>query len=84
MLMIKIELHPGGDESKARLIGMIAIANDGTGDEQTGSYNVVASHAGKYLGKRPEPYKTGKVQSFARGLSPYRLLARALKALGET
>ncbi len=83
MIVVKMELWPGGDKSKARPLGVIMIANDGTGDAESGDYLVEASHAGKYFGKRKEPYKSGKVKGFLRGLSPYRLLYRALKAINE-
>jgi hypothetical protein len=83
MIVVKVELWPFGDEDKARLLGVLMIANDGTGDNKKASYEVQASHAGKYFGKRKEPYKTGRVEGFLRSLSPYRLIFRALKALGE-
>lgn len=84
MIVVKIELWPGGDKEKARPLGVVTLFNDGTGDRATGNYNVIASHAGKFFGKKKEPYKKGRVVGFLRNLSPYRLLFRALKALGET
>lgn len=84
MIVVRIELWPHGDQARARQLGVIAITNDGTGTAATGNYEVVASHAGNYFGKRKEPYKRGRVRGFLRNLSPYRLLFRALKELGET
>ena len=83
MIVVTMELHPHGDKTKARPLGVIMIANDCTGDESLGNYEVTASHAGHFFGKRKEPYKTGKVKGFPRKWSPYKLLARALKAIGE-
>jgi len=83
MVVVKIEMWPHGDESKAYPLGKIEIANDGTGDAQSGNYDVTAFHAGIFYGKRREPYKTGRVVGFLRRLSPYALLAKALKAIGE-
>lgn len=83
-VVVKIELWPGGDERKARPLGCLTIVNDGTGTGKVGHYDVEASHAGVYLGKRKEPYKTARVSGFARHLSPYRLVCRALQALRET
>ena len=83
-VVVKIELWPGGDEKKAIPLGGLTICNDGTGTSKVGNYDVEASHAGKYFGKRREPYKRGHVSGFGRHLSPYRLLFRALKAIRET
>lgn len=85
MIVVKMELWPGGDETRARGLGTIIIANDGTGTGEVGHYNATASHAGKYFEKRGgEIWKKGRVVNFARSLSPYRLLSRVLKAMGET
>lgn len=83
MVVVRIEMWPHGDESKAYPLGAVFIANDGTGDASLGNYDVTAVHAGAYFGKRKEPYKTGRVVGFLRKLSPYTLVAKALKAIGE-
>ncbi|HWB13318.1 MAG TPA: hypothetical protein VG826_29100 [Pirellulales bacterium] len=83
MVVVKIELWPHGDEEQKRPLGVLTIANDGSGDARVGHYDVTASHAGAYFGRRREPYRTGKVRGFPRQLSPYRLVCRALKAIGE-
>lgn len=80
MVVCKIELHPGGDKSKAEPLGVIMIANDGTGTLEEGNYDVYLSHAGIYW--RKEGYwKSGKC-SYKRSLSPYHLVLNALKACG--
>jgi len=79
MIVVKIELWPLGDQSKARTLGIANIANDGTGDPSNGNYKVALSHAGKFFGK-PGVYKSGEVKNFNRSLSPYHLLMRALQA----
>lgn len=84
MIVVIIELWPGGCPDGKRQLGEIVISNDGSGTTEIGNYEVVASHAGNYFGKRPEPYKRGSVSGFARKLSPYRLLCRALHAIRET
>lgn len=83
MVVVKIEMWPHGDETKMYPLGVITIANDGTGTTTTGNYQVTASHSGSYFGQRPEPYKKGRVLGFLRNLSVYRLVARALAAIGE-
>ena len=81
MLVVKIELWPKGDESKARQIGRIDIINDGTGTSEFGNYNVNIHHS-ELLNKTPLSrfYKIGKVTGFMRKLSPYHLLMRALSS----
>lgn len=83
MVVVKIELWPKGDESKARQIGEVQIINDGTGDLVNGNYKVNVKHGGSYFGK-PGNYKSGRVTKFRRLLSPYHLVQRALNsALGR-
>lgn len=84
MIVVRIELWPHGDESSSKPLGVLVISNDGTGNQQLGNYSVTASHAGDFYGKRKEPFKQGVVTGFLRHLSPYRLIYRALKAIGET
>ncbi len=79
MVVVKIEIHPCGDATRARQIGEVRIANDGTGTAEFGNYDVELLHSGAWWGT-PGVYRRGKVLRFARNLSPYHLLARALKA----
>lgn len=83
MIVVKMELWPGGDESRMRPLGTVHIINDGTGSVARGNYTVEAFHAGSYI-KRKGVWKRGRVRGFLRNLSPYRLLCRALTAVGET
>lgn len=83
MIVVKMELWPGGDESRMRPLGTIVITNDGTGNAEVGNYRYTLSHAGKFFGKRKEPFKQGRVIRFIRTLSPYRLLCRVLKEARE-
>lgn len=83
MIVVTIELWPGGDKEKRRPLGVLTITNDGTGNEKEGNYRGAASHAGKFFGKGRGVYKEGVVRGFKRILSPYRLLFRMLKAMGE-
>ena len=61
MLVIKMELWPFGDESAAKEIARCTIGNDGTGDEDTGNYEVAL-----FNGKRK--WKKGRVENFPRQL----------------
>lgn len=83
MVVVKIEMWPHGDETKAFPIGQMNIANDGTGDVAVGQYEVELLHAGSYFGK-PGAWKSAKGFKYLRRLSPYHLVAAALKACGIT
>jgi hypothetical protein len=84
MIVVNIELWPGGDKNRKRNLGHMVITNDGTGTERVGNYRVTLSHAGIYYGKRKEPWKTGVVRNHLRMLSPYHLILRALQATIST
>jgi len=78
MLVVKIELWPKGDKSKAETIGVLTIANDGTGSTGSGNYDCALSHSGKYFGKAGV-WKTGRVVDHNRKLSPYHLVLKCLE-----
>ncbi len=80
MVVVKIELWPHGDESKARQIGEARIALQSVNqDASVGSYDVELRHSGCYWG-RPGNWKTGKLDAHTRELSPYHLVMRAIAA----
>jgi len=78
MIVVKIELWPHGNESKAREIGRCNIWNDGTGTKERGNYKAELKHAGIYYGKEGN-WKTGGVKDHRRNLSPYHLVYSAIK-----
>lgn len=84
MVVVKLELWPLGDPSKAEPLGEIRIANDGTGNRARGNYNVELAHSGRYAGK-PGVWRKGRVEGYDRvGLSPYHLILAGLEsALGR-
>jgi hypothetical protein len=80
MLVCKIELWPHGDETRARNLGCVEIANIG-GTQTRGDYKVKLSKSAEYA-KRPGNWKSGAVTNFPRTrLGPYDLLLRALAAV---
>jgi hypothetical protein len=95
MLRCTIELLPGGDESRARTIGLVEIANIG-GTAEVGNYSVVLKKTPPFAGALRAAWKSGKFTSgeddeviagsveghhrTKRG--SYDLLYRALKACG--
>jgi hypothetical protein len=80
MLRITIQIVPKGDESKARTLATMEIANDGTGDLQVGHYTGTL-HA-EYT--KPEG-RRGRVINFnRRKQSVWSLVGAFLKLWGHT
>jgi hypothetical protein len=77
MIVVKIELWPHGIRDKAREIGRIVIANDGSGTKEEGNYEVALANAGIYADK-PGAWKSGTVTKHKRSLSPYHLIRAAI------
>ena len=76
MVVVKIELWPGGYETNKRDLGTILIANDGTGTSTIGNYDVRVMSRGK----KPRILKTGRVEGYKRKTtSPHRLVLAALQ-----
>lgn len=79
MIYVRIELWPHGFESEAKVLGRAYIANDGTGTEKRGNYDVIL------LGKTAKSAKRLKVGDFPRkSYTAWKLLYLALdKIYGE-
>jgi hypothetical protein len=86
MLVIKIEMWPRGDASKARLLGEGRICNEG-GDMKTGNYSVNLLKSPEYAkdGNVGKSWRKGTVSGFPRQkLGPWDLLLRGLvSAIGS-
>jgi hypothetical protein len=95
MIVIKLEMWPRGDHSRARSLGVATIANVG-GTADTGDYEVRLFKAQEYSRQaetrplqemltRPlakETWRKGRVEGFRRlKLGPWDLLFRALAQL---
>lgn len=85
---VRVELWPGGDRTKAKLLQEAMIANVG-GDGTRGDYAVKVSHSTTYKGsgfadaRRPVPaevWKEGRIANHARNLSPFHLVCKAIGA----
>lgn len=76
MLVVRIELWPYGDSSRARTLAVGTITNTGTGSPTVGNYRVnLRDAAGR-------PWRNGSVEGFPRKrLLAWDLLYRALKNL---
>lgn len=75
MIVIKIEMWPKGEKSKAYPLGVMAIANEG-GSLSVGNYSFIATdRAGR-------PWKEGKLEGFPRKrLGAYDLIFRCLRVM---
>jgi hypothetical protein len=74
MLVVKLELWPHGDQGKARLLGELHIANDVTGTEKVGSYNV-------WMRTETGGAEVGRVRRHQRKLGAWELARKALGLL---
>ncbi len=76
MLIITIELAPGGDMAHKQHLGTATIINDGTGTLAVGNYEVRLSK----WGRPGVTWRRGRIEGFPRQrLGPYDLLLRALQ-----
>jgi hypothetical protein len=79
VIVVKIEMWPGGFEARKREIGRVNITNVG-GSSDVGHYKVEIPKSTEYA-KRPGIWKRGEVRDFPRlSLGPADLLLRALLA----
>lgn len=85
MLVVKIELWPGGNPDKARLLTTARIHNDGSHEDHPRRGNYVVRLNGQGT-NRSGLWRTGRVDNFPRlSYGPWELLRRALNAaLKET
>ncbi len=80
MLVIKIELWPGGDEGRAELLTTARIVNIMTHSERPNRGNYVVRLNGQGPNKTAL-WRTGQVDNFPRlSQGPWELLRRALNA----
>lgn len=76
MIYVKVELWPLGDKEKAKPLGELLIANDGTGTLTRGNYRAVIKNSVGRLTRR------GEVKDFPRKrLNVFDLMYRMLKVM---
>lgn len=76
MLVVRVELHPGGVEARKQVMGVAEIVNDGTGTATHGNYSARLLKWGP--GKRV--WKACRILAFPRqAQGPWDLLYHALK-----
>jgi hypothetical protein len=78
MLVVTVELWPGGDESRKRHLGTAKIVNDGTGTTRVGNYTATLSK----WGRPNQVWKRGSFRGFRRqAYGAWDLLGGALVGL---
>jgi hypothetical protein len=95
VLRCTIDLIPRGDESRKRTLGIVEIANDGTGAPERGNYRVVLTKTAPFPGALRAAWKKGLLEgedddaiaAYVEGhhrtrRGVYDLLYRALRACG--
>lgn len=65
MLRVTVELLQHGDENKKSLLGVLDIANTGTGTPTSGTYSVRASRRGS-ADTKGRPWRAAVVKDFPR------------------
>ena len=78
MLRVTVELVPFGDESRAREIGMLLIANDGEGTHESGNYAYVYGYT-----DRDVPLARGTIKKFPRNQGAWALIKKILNSKSE-
>ena len=78
MIVITIELWPGGKEELKKPLGTMKIINDGTGTQSRGNYKVLLSTWNSPNRK----WREGKITGFPRkSKGPYDLIYRGLRKI---
>lgn len=82
MIVVKIEIYPS-NQKPPKEIGRISIANDLTGNEEKGNYEIMLRKKEVYENKTvvKEPWLFGKLKNYDRSLSVYHLLFETLKTI---
>lgn len=89
MIVVKVELWPGGVEDNAIDLGVAKIANDLQGSLSSalrgGDYDIRIEKGAMYSRRPGDVWKKGRVEGFPRQsnrVGPWELLFLALKACG--
>jgi hypothetical protein len=86
MIVVKIELWPGGDSSRAIDLGKAHIANE-SDLAPSSTYSVRLLKGARYSSRPGDVYKTGEVRGFPRNsvqVGPWELLYLAIEsAIGD-
>ena len=81
MIVVKIELWPGGLEAGKQEIGRAEISNTGElGNGPVGNYEIRLMKSAKYA-SRPGIWKKGRLNGFVRERGPYDLVAACFSSV---
>jgi len=62
MLRCTIEILPFGNEDQKKILGIVEIANTGTGTETIGNYRVILKKTPPFAGALKTAWRNGKLQ----------------------
>jgi hypothetical protein len=83
VLVVRVELWPGGDPTRIKEIACVTIVNDGSGDELKGNYDCASIRCGQsHMDPTTKPVRTARVEQYLRTRPVLNLVVRALKNLG--
>lgn len=84
MIVVKIEMWPGGNKLRCHEIGRMYIANDGSGSGDRGNYDAVVCRRGTTenpMEGNVKPTRTGRVVDYPRtSYNVWRLISRCLRS----
>lgn len=69
MMRVTFEMLPGGDETKARTIGIMEVANIATHLDGTADYAVVLTKTPPFNGALRDAWRKGKLTSDSRAIN---------------
>jgi hypothetical protein len=76
MIVVRIELWKGGDKDRRETLGVMVLANDGTGGDDCGNYDVAIARR-----NGPGTWRSGRVEGHPRqSQTVWRLVQKALNA----
>jgi hypothetical protein len=79
MIVIRVELWPGGDRDRARSLGFASITNDGSGTDTSRNYDITV-----YSGGKPRKMKSGRLENWnSKKVSAWRTVLAALNKAFE-
>lgn len=66
MIVVTVELWPGGDRTRSRVLGRMGIANDAVGTADLGGYDAAIEKSSAMGAVTPGVWKAGRVDRFPR------------------
>lgn len=81
MLKITVELYPGGDPKRARVLGVMQIANIKINEDGTSDYKIIADENPNTVTQAPFLKHIVKIKGHKRKQSVYGLVTKAARVV---